>query len=653
MRLNPRPGHGHVEATALRAALVTLALLLALAAFTSAAQANGTLKVTKGGDRVVGNNTLTGYAAGLPGAQFEYATNATFTTGVGTLPLTDATGVSTISLPAGTYWVREKTPPAGVTWSAVNSLWFNESSGNPSSSRAYVAKVVIANSQTTEAFPNRTLTSQTNAGGTGSPFVNIRQNAVFPDRCGLKLLLVLDRSGSIGAYKDSYAAAATAFVDALDNTPTELGIINFNNALNGVAPLAPVSLNGGLGAAQARANIASVYNSPTGLTNWDVALQAAAQATNFSGGSRPDMVVFITDGNPTTNETSSTGNGNVSLIDLTTGIASANLVKSRAVGAGTVKMLAVGVGAGVTEENLKVVSGPNLDDDYAVSSVDALKGKLQEIAARTCGTRIHIRKRITGSAADQAGWKFAASSTTLGITPAFKDGDRTTHGSPAETQVILNNVPAAGAQATVTEDASGQPLAEFNLDGVVCRTTSYDSGTLLAPTAVAGGVSFSGVPRGADYYCTFTNSEKKPSVTLAKSTSTPAISAGDVAKFAVTVTNAGPGTAKNVVVSDLLPAGPTWTADGSLPAGCSLARRRREHRHAPAGHVHVRDARRHRGDVQREGHDLDDGVRHLRQHRHRDGGQHRRHPGQERDGHLPEGRGHPREDHVDRHDRRG
>lgn len=62
-----------------------------------------------------------------------------------------------------------------------------------------------------------------------------------------------------------------------------------------------------------------------------------------------------------------------------------------------------------------------------------------------------------------------------------------------------------------------------------------------------------------------------PRVTLAKTTSTATVHAGGVMRFAVKIENTGPGAANNLTVTDLLPAGPTWTADGAMPTGCVIA----------------------------------------------------------------------------------
>ena len=59
-----------------------------------------------------------------------------------------------------------------------------------------------------------------------------------------------------------------------------------------------------------------------------------------------------------------------------------------------------------------------------------------------------------------------------------------------------------------------------------------------------------------------------PGLTIAKTTSTPTISAGDVASYTVTVTNSGEGAATGVTITDTLPAGVTWT-DNS--ANCTIS----------------------------------------------------------------------------------
>ena len=59
-----------------------------------------------------------------------------------------------------------------------------------------------------------------------------------------------------------------------------------------------------------------------------------------------------------------------------------------------------------------------------------------------------------------------------------------------------------------------------------------------------------------------------PDVTILKEAKDATISAGDTAQFNITVTNLGPGTAKDVNVTDTLPAGITWSEDSAY---CDIA----------------------------------------------------------------------------------
>jgi len=99
----------------------------------------------------------------------------------------------------------------------------------------------------------------------------------------------------------------------------------------------------------------------------------------------------------------------------------------------------------------------------------------------------------------------------------------------------------------------------------VSAATSFEACTVYDNTATASAANAPSDSDDASVAC------RKPSVSIEKLTSTPTINAGDVAKFSVKVSNGGPGTAKDVVVEDLLPAGPVWSFDGAAPAGCSIA----------------------------------------------------------------------------------
>lgn len=63
-----------------------------------------------------------------------------------------------------------------------------------------------------------------------------------------------------------------------------------------------------------------------------------------------------------------------------------------------------------------------------------------------------------------------------------------------------------------------------------------------------------------------------PNVTVEKTTPDATISAGETARFDITVTNLGPGTAKDVTLVDVLPAGIPWVIDPAYsgPGTCSI-----------------------------------------------------------------------------------
>lgn len=560
-------------------ALVVLVFLGLGVVNASSAFGAGNLVAMKGGDRSASNSVsgATNYASPLAGALFEYTTQDP-TSGASTWTafpaVTNASGLATASVAAGTYYVREKTPSPGFTnYGPVTQLSYN-------GAQPYVARVTVQDNQTSYAFPHTntgtpgtwTPTNTGSATNNGSPFLDVRDNGTMPPGCGTNLLLVLDRSGSIEPYKDQYEAAAKQFVSSLNGTPTQIGIISFNNAVNSYQPAqgnasfyqSPLSLANAGSAATLNGVIENIYDAPTSLTNWDGVLQAASQAKSFTADGttgqtvNPDMVVFITDGNPTTSQASTSGS-NEDLINLTSGMASANLVKNQASRPGLkAKLLAIGVGTGVTIDNLKAVSGPDegVDGDYAAPTIPELSAFLSELAASQCGARIYVRKLLAGQAANQPNWYYTASDPRPGKTPTYLDNNRATHnnGSPVviQTGAFFSQLPATPTTVNVNEDAAGQPISNFELTSVDCRTGSYTG----APVAggVRNGLQFSiPVNRGDAFYCTYTNAPKT-TLSVVKTPDSQTIDAGTDAEFTIQVTNTGTNVANGVTLNDPLPA---------------------------------------------------------------------------------------------------
>ena len=364
-----------------------------------------------------------------------------------------------------------------------------------------MARVVVQDDQTTYAYPhtnnsgnpnNWTPTRTPSGSNNGSPFINVRNNEPTLQVCGINILLVLDRSGSIDDFRTDYRDAAKSFINQLDGTPTQIAITSFSSSPNSYSPAtgnpdfynAPLDLSVPGNAAALNAKIDNIYAAPSGGTDWDEALQAAAQAKGFSPNgttgqtANPDEVVFITDGNPTFNETDEGGNGsNVDLFNVTAAMASANLVKNQDARPGTkLKMLALGVdneaGSAPTVGNLKAVSGPieGVDGDYAAPTISELEAFLAELAAAKCGARVFIRKFLENDQTNQADWGYGASDPPGDIPPPiFQDGDPRTHGPGIETGAFYNLLPATPTSITISEDATGQPEDPFQLTDVDCR----------------------------------------------------------------------------------------------------------------------------------------------------------------------------------------
>jgi von Willebrand factor type A domain len=434
-----------------RVAVFAVGLVAALCASTPAQatqNSTGTITATAGGTRSA-TNTDGGYAAPLAGLAFQKApwVSNPDSASWSALCTTGGSGACTsASMANGRYLVRESPTGAPAGWRALTRAAWSGASTGASPSRAYVGDVTVSGANAT-VRPS-TSWSPTAATPTSGAFVAARNNPPLPDRCGLDVLLLLDRSGSIAPQKDTYKAAAEQFVSSLSGTPTRLKISSF--ASDTTANQASfLNLDTTADVATANAKIGDVYSAPAGSTNWDGGMNLAASAG-------VDVVVFITDGNPTYRNTPTGGSsgGLVDLLDLTAGVASANKVKTigKSAGAGAT-ILAVGAGTGVTAGNLSAVSGPDEGDDYVTSSIDGLGAKLQEIANKLCGARIHVRQLTDDgdSASPKAGWTFTPgkpSGSPVTLAPAAV----TTAGSPAEAAITVDKVPAGGASAiTVTE----------------------------------------------------------------------------------------------------------------------------------------------------------------------------------------------------------
>ena len=274
----------------------------------------------------------------------------------------------------------------------------NDCSGNPSGS-AY------------------TLTNALNVTGPG-------ENHNLVERCGINVMLVLDESGSIassnatGAGADRYQVLpGRALRDRLRGLHCRLQLDRRS----------PNPIHGGDGRVDRR-DLYPVHRqqkpggpgyNPSGWTNWEAAFQKVDEA---NGSKKADLVVFMTDGDPT----AMNKNGGGVTEGLTEGDVEAlqrAQFESNDVKSDGSHVFMLGVGAAVAVDNpesadrLTAVSGfekypPNpfgRADFTLVKEFAGLAAALRQIVSELCGNSVTITKQVDegdGVFKPDPGWKF-------------------------------------------------------------------------------------------------------------------------------------------------------------------------------------------------------------------------------------------------------
>ena len=250
-------------------------------------------------------------------------------------------------------------------------------------------------------------------------------NPNLAPRCGINVMLVLDESGSIqsSGATEKVRNAARAFLDALSGTGATVSIVDFSSSAArpiGYTTVTPDSI-----ATVFEPYLVNGYR-PNGWTNWEDAFSEVKQAN--AQGPRADLVVFITDGDPTARNSPS----GQPITGLPEGDAEA--LRPAAIEADQVKgqgshVFAIGVGAAVTRpvsaRRLTAVSGfdeyPDPVSDFSkadftlVEDFDDLAEALQQIAVELCRTSVTVTKLVDegdGVYRPDPGWRFEATVTT-------------------------------------------------------------------------------------------------------------------------------------------------------------------------------------------------------------------------------------------------
>ena len=172
------------------------------------------------------------------------------------------------------------------------------------------------------------------------------ENQDLAPHCDTRVALVLDESGSIGSTTGAEQAVingSKAFVNGLVDSGAQLAVIDFSSSASTVCSARGQVYNN-VTSAFATGPFATYINSnynPNGWTNWEAAF---AQVSTLS--TRPELVVFLTDGDPTARFTTSspeTNFPNGSYLTMDPAFTRANGLKETGL-----HMFAIGVGAALS-----------------------------------------------------------------------------------------------------------------------------------------------------------------------------------------------------------------------------------------------------------------------------------------------------------------
>jgi len=266
--------------------------------------------------------------------------------------------------------------------------------------------------------------------------------AAPPSRCGGTVTIVLDTSSSIPSQNGQTALvnAALGFIDAYTGTPTFMRIVGFDISAYSYYPTTAgqyVNILNPSSSLTAMRNKVDAQDTSSGRwgggTNWEDGLWQAFRTTSGTPFAQlPELVVFVSDGEPNRNRTNlpSDGDTRYNSTDLSRAVTAANY--GRGTGARVVGVL-VGNDASTTNQSrMRSVVGPvtwngtgptNLGNASAAdfflpansASFAQLGNVLRAISAAQCGGTVTVQKRIevAGSLVEASGvWSYT---TDVGV----------------------------------------------------------------------------------------------------------------------------------------------------------------------------------------------------------------------------------------------
>ena len=310
----------------------------------------------------------------------------------------------------------------------------------------------------------------------------------------LKVAVVLDESGSIGDSADEVREATKALARGLSGTGASMAVFKFSSSASDdfIEPYQVVNqafIDGDLD------DYLDDYR-PNGYTNWDSGLNKVLAETTATN--RPDLVVFLTDGNPNKLR----GDGNTYEEGYYTPVnAAANV-------ANTLKqdshMFAIGVGVGVTDAlsalRIQAVSGIRSFPEYSIETADytliqdfdELEDALADLASNLCNVTVTVKKETDEGKRDawvyKPGWKF--SGRTLLQPPSSQFAYRWFKPNTAGPPVTTTTATQSGFTAAAgTIDFVWRPTSAASLSDITITETVQPGYEAESVSCTAGGGS--------------------------------------------------------------------------------------------------------------------------------------------------------------------
>lgn len=359
--------------------------------------------------------------------------------------------------------------------------------------------------------PNRT-SDYTRRIASGGAWPMSRADPRLPAQCGLNVGLVVDLSSSMNGSVPALKGAMDAFVGALRGTPSRAALYTFSTDTPAVAIAAAGGGNTSLlpvATTADAAKFAALYagwtnGTANGYTNWDRALAQVAEDNSKQPDEGFDLVVFLTDGNPTVYGPITGGiparSGYTRFREIGNAVASANLLKRSGgtirndVLVGGTRILAVGVGGGLDAgagRNLRAISGrteydgTNLPeaDYFRTTDFETVGRRLREVLLAECAPSVSVVKQIVpfGGTIDDAvtpgePWDFRAETTTSGATvsPESASTDPITGALNFELAFDSEAAPAGLDVRENPRTADGYRPFRVGGDNAVCVNKSED-----------------------------------------------------------------------------------------------------------------------------------------------------------------------------------